>query len=152
MPWVNNLRDGIAWTMLDSHSRVGQIYIPTAWIANENTMSGSISPLLVGQPMTNRFRINLSSIDVLTPTNTDINQSVKLVWRITAHNTSNGLRQVIDFPCANANLLPSGTNLANIGAEPFATFVADLENTWNSETSGVSGPMVVEQIKLTGVK
>lgn len=147
------LERGVAWTFTDHSGGYGQVYIPTR---DHGEAIGDLEThfynVCVGMPMPRSFRINFPGERTLTLDLTDSNQNVNIAWRVTGLNTLTGRREYLDIPCANASLLPAGTDLADLGSAPFSNLVFNIEKFWRAPTSQDPGPMIVEQVRLVGVE
>jgi len=148
MGWVNQLDRSVAYVLVDQYANIGQIYVPCFDTANaRSALKQDFQDVMVGFPIVRNYRVALSNDTVFTPVVSDPLLSLKNIYRVTALNTTTGYRETLDLPGANLALLPAGTELANLGAEPFLSVVEGLQRFWNAPTVGVDGPMIVEQIK-----
>lgn len=153
MSWVNALERGVAWTFTDHYGGQGQLYMPTRDHGEAiGDFEARFYAVCVGQPMPRSMRIHFPGERTLPLDLTDPNQNVNVAWRVTGLNTLTGKREYLDIPCANANLIPAGTDLADLGSSPFSGLVADFNKMWRAPSTSDPGPMIVEQIRLVGVE
>jgi hypothetical protein len=151
MGWVNTLERGVGYTFIDGMANIGQIYVPTFDTgAARNPLYNDFSNVCVGSPILRSYRVNLNNDTIHATITTDPNLTLKNVWRVTALNTLNGLREVIDIPGADLSLLPPGTDLPDMGVDPMLSVVEGLEIFWRRPDTVSQGPMIVEQIRYVG--
>ena len=153
MSWLNTFERGYGWTFIDPAGGVGQIYFMTARTSTSRLqdLATSFELVTVDNPIARIRRLQTDFEFDKVPAVSDVNGSVKNVWRVLATNADTGLTEVITIPCADVTLLAAGTDLANLAVEPWLTLVSRLEGSWRFPGGGApSGPMTVHAIRYEG--
>lgn len=150
MSWVNALEEGWAAVYVDGHGLTREFYIPTQWtVGAQANLLDAIADVQIGSPLVRDTRIILNNDTPHTPDVSDLELTLRRVWRVWAVNGDTGAVESVDIPGADASLLPSGTEYAPLTTAPFDELVNRLELYWNNPSNSPNDAvMTVDRIRL----